>query len=610
MATAEETRILRTAPSTSDLPEQARDVTKPGAVQARTKPMKLTEAMGNAPYLWNPVFNRGTAFSEKERRNRRIEGLLPPVVESIELQAARVMEQIQSESEPLEKFIILNALQSTNEALFYHVIIKNLEELAPVIYTPTVGEACQKYDRIFRQPLGMYFSAFRHKGRFYEIMQNWPSHNVQIIVVTDGGRILGLGDLGTNGMGIPVGKIGLYVAGGGFHPDHSLPAQLDCGTDTEKLLNDKFYLGSKEKRLTGDEHMEVVEEFCAAAQHCFPNCLIQFEDFQTNQAFAILEKMRNKYLCFNDDIQGTGGVVTAGFINGLKAQGTKTKDAKVLFYGAGSSAVGVANMIATLIQKEGGLSEKEAKEHIYMIDSKGLVTTTRGDKLPEHKTIMARKDGTPDMKDLVEIVKHVKPHAVVGLTGGGEAWGQEMIEEMCKHVEKPLVFPLSNPTSQAEITAENAYKYSKGKCIFAGGSPFDPVEYEGKKLVPGQANNVFIFPGVGFGSVMIKAKTVTDDMFIAAAKGLADYVSKEQIEAGNIYPEINDLRNISATVAAAVANAAYDTGNSNLKQKPKDMLSYIKSKMWVPGKSEVDNHEHDDITNHKIEQDVKEARQP
>eukprot|EP00891_Asterochloris_glomerata_P000944 jgi/Astpho2/944/Aster-00780 len=582
----------------AELPPEAKDVTLPGAPESKTVSIEACEEFGGVPLLFQPVLNRGTNFTIEERKQHHLEGLLPPKVETLEEQAERVMLQIRSESDPLEKYEILNGLQTTNETLFYYTLIQNFDELSSVIYTPTVGEACQKYDRIFRQPVGMYFSAFNQKGRFREILRNWPSHNVQIIVVTDGGRILGLGDLGTNGMGISVGKIALYVAGAGFHPDHSLPATLDMGTNNQELLDDKFYLGAKEKRLEGDEHMAVVEEFVMAVKKRHPHALIQFEDFQTDRAFAILERFRDKVLCFNDDIQGTGAVVTTGFINGLKAMKAEVKDARVVFYGAGSSAVGVAQMIATLLETEGGLSEEEARKRIYMVDSKGLVTTSRGDELPEHKKLMARSDEeTPNMKDLAKIVAHVKPHALIGLTGGGPAWGQDVIEEMSKHVERPLIFPLSNPTDKAEITAENAYEWSKGKGVVASGSPFEPYEYKGKKLIPGQANNVFIFP-----AVLVKAKTIKDEMFIAAARALADYVTPEEIAAAKIYPELRELRQISAQVATAVAKSAFELGVAGI-EKPKDLEAYIKSRMWLPGKVTHDPKNLDtEVTGHRIDQ--------
>ncbi|CAL5222208.1 g4539 [Coccomyxa viridis] len=567
-----------------DEAEVVTDVTDPGNPATRTQEIKKVEEHGAAPIVWIPFLNRGTNFTPEERRRKRLEGLVPPAVEPIELQAERVMLQLHDECpNSLAKYELLAQLAATNVSLLYYVLIHNLEQLAPIVYTPTVGEACQKFDRIFRQSLGMYFDCFNQRGRFREIMDNWFSHSVQIIVVTDGGRILGLGDLGTNGMGIPVGKIQLYVGVGGFHPEHSLPAQLDVGTCNEELLKDKFYLGNKKKRLDGKEHMAAVEEFCMAAKNKWPNVLIQFEDFPTDKAFDILDRMRDKVLCFNDDIQGTGAVTTAGFINGMKAQHTPLKDARIVFYGAGSSAVGVATMIAQLISKETGMPFDEAKKHIYMMDSKGLITTKRGDKLPEHKKLMAHGDDVPVLKDLKDVIAHVKPHALIGLTGAGPAFKKEDIEEMLKYCDKPLIFPLSNPSSKAEITAEKAYEYAHGKCVYASGSPEEPVKVNGKTVKVGQCNNFWIFPGVGFGAVMSKSKKVTDEMFLAAARALADFVTPEQIEQGQLYPEAKDLRKVAATVATAVADEAIKQGVARIK-RPADLRGFIEHRMWDPEK--------------------------
>jgi malic enzyme len=557
------------------------DATKPGTAQTRTPAMKAAEETGGIGLLRNPLLNLGTCFNDEQRREKHVEGLLPAIVESLDLQAERIMRHLDMEKDKLGKYFILSELLSHNVTLFYHVVINNLEALAPIIYTPVVGEACQKFDRIYNTPLGMYLSGFEHRNRFKDILQNWPSKAVQIIVVTDGGRILGLGDLGTNGIGISIGKISLYVAGAGFHPEHSLPAVLDVGTDNEELRDDKFYLGAKKDRIRGEEEMEVVEEFCMAVKDRYPDALIQFEDFQTDMAFEILERMRKKVLCFNDDIQGTGAVVTTGFINGMKAQGTELKDARIVFFGAGSSAVGVAKSIASVIELKGGVSAEDAKKAVFLVDTKGLITESRGDDKPEHKKVFMRTDDTPDMKELLDVVKHVKPHALIGLAGAGPAFDQPIIEALCEGFPKPLVFPLSNPTEKAEITAENAYNWSKGQCIFASGTAFDPVEYEGKTFSPGQANNVLIFPGVGFGAVMVKAKEVTDKMFASAAQRLADYVPKESFDEGKIYPDLPDLRDISLKVATAVAEEAFEEGVAQI-EKPDDLEAYLADRMWLP----------------------------
>jgi len=554
------------------------DVTNPGASATR-KPE--VENLTGAPLLWCPGLNLGQLYTHEQRRSLGIEGLLPPTVETLDLQAERIMRHLELEDSDLGKYFVLAEVASHNQTLFYHVLISYLTKLAPIVYTPVVGEACTEFDKIYSAPLGCYLSAFEHRGRFKEILGNWPSKTVQIVVVTDGGRILGLGDLGTNGIGISIGKIQLYVAGGGFHPEHSMPVVLDCGTDNPKLRADKFYMGAKKDRIRGEEHLAIVEEFCLAVKERFPAACVQFEDFQTDMAFAILERMRKKVLCFNDDIQGTGAVVTTGFINGMKAQGTELKDARVVFFGAGSSAVGVAQSIASYIELKGGVSAEEAKKAIYMLDSKGIITNTRGDTLAEHKKVFCRTDGTKDMKDLVEIVKAVKPHALFGLSGSGRAFFQDTVEALCEGHPKPLIFPLSNPTSKAEITAEDAYTWSKGKAIFASGTAFAPVDYEGQHFAPGQANNVLIFPGVGYGACLVKASWITDSMFAAAAQRLADYVTADRIQKGDLYPELEHLRDISLKVAVAVAEEAFKEGVAAI-DRPDDLQAFLKDRMWDP----------------------------
>jgi len=356
----------------------------------RSNSVVSCEDNGGAPLLSNSILNKGTAFSEVERQRKCIEGLLPAKIETMDEQVKRVVWQIRQLTRDIDKYVHLARLSATNQRLFYKVLLDNLVELLPIVYTPTVGEACKNFSKLYMDTPGMYLSAFQHRGRFRSMLDNWPSNEVDIIVVTDGGRILGLGDLGINGMGISVGKISLYVTGAGFNPERSMPVVLDCGTDTKEVLDDEFYLGEKKPRIHGAEHLEIVREFCLAVKDKWPHCLIQFEDFKTPDAFAILDSLRDEVLCFNDDIQGTAAVVSAGFINGLKCQGTSFQDVRVVFYGAGSSAVGVAHMLASLIQKEGRLSKEDAYNAIYLLDTKGLITAQREDDLAEHKKPFAR----------------------------------------------------------------------------------------------------------------------------------------------------------------------------------------------------------------------------
>lgn len=480
----------------------------------------------------------------------------------------------------LKKYELLNQLQATNVVLYYKVLVENLVALMPVVYTPTVGAACMNFDRIYRNSFGLHLSFFDHRGRVRQVLDNWP-FDVDIIVVTDGGRILGLGDLGTNGMGISMGKINLYVAGGGFNPKGALPIQLDCGTDRKEMLEDEFYMGHKKPRISLEDHAAFCDEFCVAVKDKWPGALIQFEDFATERAFLLLEAQRKKCLCFNDDIQGTGSVVLSGFINGMRAQKTSLADAKVVFFGAGSSAVGVSQMIATLISMETGKTFDEAKKAIYQIDTKGLVTSTRGDKLAAHKVMFARDDHEGnELKTVLDVINFVKPHALFGLSGGGPVFGEAEISAMCESTPNPLIFPLSNPTTKAEITAENAIKWSDGKCFFAAGSPFPPVEYNGKTYIPGQGNNVFIFPGVGFGAWITKSSEVPDELLIVAAQELAAFVPESDVAQGKLYPDLKDLRTISVKVATKCAQKAIEMGVGKLDVK--DIQAHIEKNMYYP----------------------------
>jgi len=498
----------------------------------------------------------------------------------MELQAQRCLFQIRTCHTDLERYVYLQSLKDRNETLFYFVLISNLKELLPIVYTPTVGEACLKFGALWRTTSGMYFSR-EDKGYFREIVNNWKN-DVDIIVVTDGSRILGLGDLGANGMGIPLGKISLYVAAGGFHPDKSLPALLDVGTNNPKLLDDPFYLGTAQKRLEPEQYYALLDEFLMAVKDRWPNCLVQFEDFSNDHCFDILTKYRHKMLCFNDDIQGTGAVISAGFLNASKIVGSRLRDQKIVFLGAGSASVGVADLIVKIISLTENISVEEARKQCWMIDSSGLLTTTRGGQLQDFKKNYARSDAPFEMKTLIDVIKEVKPTCLIGLCGQAKAFDEAALRELTKHCEKPIVFALSNPTSKAECTAEEAYKFTDGKCVFASGSPFDPVEYKGKTYYPGQGNNMYIFPGLGFGAILAKSKEVTDLMIVRAAKTLADITPKESLEGGKIYPEIGDIRNISAQVAAAVIQCAFEENVAKLSEKPSDLVNWVKSKMYFP----------------------------
>ena len=527
--------------------------------------------------IHDPLLNKGTGFSEAERENLGLLGLVPPKVVNIDDQMQRIYENYRRFTDELEKYIFLEALHDRNETLYYRFLLRNLVELTPIVYTPVVGQACQQFGHIYRRARGMYFST-RNRGRFREMAQNWEKDEIDIIVVTDGSRILGLGDLGTNGMGIPIGKLALYVACAGIYPSKTLPVMLDTGTNNETLRKDPLYLGEGHHRLSGDEYYEMVDEFVQAAHNRWPMALIQFEDFTNDHAFALLEKYRNKILCFNDDIQGTGAVALAGIFGSLKITGQKLKDQRIVFLGAGSAGIGIANMIAAAMVGEDS-SIEQARGQFWFVDSKGLVSTQRGDTLAPHKIPFARNDAPID--SLNDVIKSAKPTILMGLSGQSGAFTEEVIGNMMSYSERPIIFALSNPTSKAECTARQAYEWTNGKAIFASGSPFDPVLINGKTLIPGQGNNMYIFPGVGLGASLTKASRVTDSMFYAAAKLLAEMVPQEELDRSNVYPKIDKIREISAKIAAVVCNVAFEEGIATI-ERPKDLLSFVRKKMYHP----------------------------
>jgi malate dehydrogenase (oxaloacetate-decarboxylating)(NADP+) len=423
----------------------------------------------------------------------------------------------------------------------------------------------------------MYISA-NAKGDFKKRINNWPQNDVDVIVVTDGSRILGLGDLGASGIGIPIGKLSLYVACAGIYPSKKLPVVIDVGTDNETLLKDPLYLGEKHPRIKGEKYYEIIDEFIVAAHERWPKALIQFEDFTNDHAFPLLKKYRERLLCFNDDIQGTGGVALAGLLAAMRITKGKLNEQKIIFLGAGSAAVGIADMIVAGMVEE-GLSKEEALKRFWFIDSKGLVTTTRGDKLAEHKVAYARNEKL--QKTLLEVVRLVKPTVLIGVSKQTGAFNEQVVHEMKKHVDTPIIFALSNPTSKTECTPTQAYEWTDGNVVYASGSPFDPIKYKGKTYTTGQGNNMYIFPGVGLGAVVCEATKITDSMFYIAAKTLADLVKEEDLKKGRVYPDLNDIREISAHIAFAVCEIAYANGIA-WANRPENLFEYIKSKMFQP----------------------------
>jgi malate dehydrogenase (oxaloacetate-decarboxylating)(NADP+) len=551
--------------------EKSRTVEDRETIQARMLGLPKGVAL-----LRDPALNKGTAFTEKEREIFGLQGLLPPKVHTMEEQVMRALENLRRKSNDLEKYLFMISLQDRNKTLFYRVVTENIEELMPIIYTPTVGQACLEYGHIFRRPRGIFISP-KDRGRMHKLLRNWPYQDIRIIVVTDGERILGLGDLGADGMGIPVGKLALYSACAGIHPALTLPVTLDVGTENEALLNDPLYIGLKQRRLRGAAYDDFVEEFMLAVQEVFPRALVQFEDFGNINAFRLLDRYRDHVCTFNDDIQGTAAVTLAGLLSAIKITGNKLQDQTFLFLGAGEAGLGIGDLTVTGMMKE-GLSREEAQQRCWFVDSKGLVVKSRGDLTGRKLRFAHDHEFLPDFPAAVAALR---PTAIIGVSGLKGGFTPQILEAMAGFNERPMVFSLSNPTSHTECTAEEAYRFTGGRAIYASGSPFDPVIYEGKKLVPAQGNNVYIFPGVGLGVMVSGSQRVTDEMFFVAAQTLAAEVSTEDLEHDSVYPPLSKIREVSAKVAAAVAELAYAR---QLATRPKvdDLAAWIKAQMYEP----------------------------
>ena len=525
--------------------------------------------------LRDPLLNKGTAFTEQERDTFGLRGLLPAHVLSMEAQAKRVMTNLRRLPSDLDKYVTLNALHDRNEALFFRVVSEHIDEILPLIYTPTVGLACQRFGYIFQRPRGLFIGA-NDRGRIVELLRNWP-YPAKLIVVTDGERILGLGDLGANGMGIPVGKLSLYSACAGVHPKVCLPVMLDVGTNNEALLNDPYYVGLRQKRLGGAAYYEFVDEFITAARAVFPGVLIQFEDFASHAAFHLLHKYRDKICVFNDDIQGTAAVVLAGLLSTLRVTGGQLTDQRLLFLGAGEAATGIADLVVLAMVAE-GTSVAEARLHNWLVDLRGLVVKSRPG-LTEHKIAYAHEHA--QIGDFLTAIRTLKPTAIIGVAAVGGTFTPEVLQTMAQINKLPIVFALSNPTSKAECSAEEAYQHTGGRVLFACGSPYDPITFDGMTYVPRQGNNSYIFPGVGLGAIASGTRLVTDEMFLAAAHTLANLVSEEDLKQGSLYPALPRIREVSAHIAAAVAEIAYSRGFAT-GQAPKDLLGYVQSQMYDP----------------------------
>lgn len=505
----------------------------------------------------DPRLNKGTAFTLEEREQYGLHGLLPPRMSTQSEQVEWAMDAIRSKPNAIDKYRFMTAMQKRNERLFYRMIIDHIDELMPIVYTPTVGQACQEYAAHFRETNGFYVS-IEHKGRISEIMSNWLNDDVRLIVVTDGERILGLGDLGVSGMGIPIGKLALYCACAGINPEQCMPITLDVGTNNETFLSDSMYQGRREKRVRGQEYLDFIDEFIQAVKERFPQALLQFEDFATPNAVALLEKYHDELLCFNDDIQGTASVALAGLYAATRINGMKLSEMRFLFAGAGSAATGIGNLMVIAMQQE-GLSREEAISRLAFCDSRGLLTKDRGG-LASHAAMFAVDMPAMSFEEAIEAFK---PHAIIGATGRGGMFTTAIIEKMAAINEHPVIFALSNPTANAECTAEDAYQHSGGRAVFASGSPFPVVNVNGEIRIPGQGNNAYIFPGLGLGVLHAGASRVNDALLIAAAKELAQGVSQTQIDHGCLYPPLNEIRNVSLNIAVAVALAAAEEGLCN-----------------------------------------------
>jgi malate dehydrogenase (oxaloacetate-decarboxylating)(NADP+) len=539
---------------------------------SKTEDGRLTGYM----LLRNPRLNKGTAFTREERRALGLEGLLPPIVSTMSVQVARRHEEIAALSDDLQKYLVLSDLQARNETLFYAVLMSDPVRYMPLVYTPTVGEACQKFAHIFRESRGIYLP-YSARGRLKELLANWPEKDLRFIVVTDGERILGLGDLGAGGMGIPIGKLALYTACAGVPPQHCLPVVLDVGTNNKALLDDPLYLGLRQERVRGADYTAFVDEFVAAVQVLHSKCCIQWEDFANINAIPILERYRDRICTFNDDVQGTAGVALAGILAALRISNSKLTEQRFLFLGGGSAATGIAGLIAQAMAME-GLDIAAARARTALFDVNGLLVTSRNDLASFQRPFAI--DHAP-IASFVEAVKTLRPTGIIGVSTVPKLFTQAVIEAMADINERPIIFPYSNPTSRSECTAAEAYRWSKGRAIFASGSPFPPVEIEGRVFTPGQGNNVYIFPAMGMAVLATEAKRVTDEMFIVAAKAVAEQVTKANLANGLIYPPISNILDASLHVAERVAAHIFDKGLARVA-RPKDIGAFIRARAYRP----------------------------
>jgi malate dehydrogenase (oxaloacetate-decarboxylating)(NADP+) len=526
--------------------------------------------------LQDPSLNKSTAFTDTEKQALGLVGLVPDVTETEELQLQRVMMQLGQKGTDLERYIYLSNLLDHNETLFYRTVMSDPARFLPIVYDPTIGEACLKFGHIYRQARGMYLSITR-RGKVKEILKNWPQKDVRFICVTDGGRILGLGDLGANGAPIPIGKLQLYTACAGVPPQYLLPLYLDAGTNNEQYLRDPLYLGMRKTRPATEDLYSFVDEFVEAVQEVFPKCCIHFEDWTGADAVHLLKRYRDKYCVYNDDVQGTAGITLAGMINAAKTKGTKLKDEKYLFLGAGSAGIGLADLLCSALVVQ-GMSLKDAQSRVYMFDINGLLVASRTNLLDFQKPYAHQHAPT---RDFIAAIESIKPTTIIGVSTIGGAFTQKVVETMARINERPIVLALSNPTEHAECTAEQAYTWSKGKAIYAAGVQFAPVHYNGQTFLPGQANNFYIFPAVGMAIFATQAKRVTDEMFIEAGQAVADQVPPELLKQGLLYPLQSNILEAEIQTAARVAKLVFDSGLATVP-RPADMVAFIRERVYKP----------------------------
>ena len=541
----------------------------------------MTTSNHGIDVLYDPSLNKSTAFTEAEKQALGIVGLVPDVTETEDLQVSRVMMQLGHKNTDLDRYIYLINLLDHNETLFYRTVMSDPARFLPILYDPTIAEACLKFGHIYRQARGMYLSMTR-RGKVKGILRNWPQKDVRFICVTDAGRILGLGDLGANGAGIPIGKLQLYTACAGVPPQYLLPMYLDAGTNNEQYLQDPLYLGMRKTRPSTEELFSFVDEFVEAVQEVFPKCCIHFEDWTGVDAVHLLERYRDKYCVYNDDVQGTAGITLAGMINATKIKGTKLKDEKYLFLGAGSAGIGLANLLCSALVAQ-GLTLEQAQSQVYLFDVNGLLESTRRDLVDFQQPYAHQHEPT---RDFVAAIESIKPTTIIGVSTIGSAFNQKVVETMSKINDRPVILALSNPTAHAECTPEQAYTWSKGKAIYAAGVQFAPVHWNGQTFLPGQANNFYIFPAIGMAIFATQAKRVTDEMFIEAGRAVADQVPPELLKQGLLYPLQSNILETEIQTAARVAKLVFDAGLARV-ERPDDMVAFIREHVYTPKYSDL-----------------------